>query len=142
MSHRHLGNSSTEIRAGQWEWDAARAIGRQLELTGHWDAVTHAPATEEAPTERPTKPNAIDAFLAGCKNWTIQPTTLAKYKTFTNQLRRFCDHRGYAKKPAIWSLGKCAPGSRIAFSKCFSLHEQVYESVITSASFRKKCLSN
>ena len=80
---------------GQWEWDAARAISRQFEGAGRWDAVTHAPAPEQASSERVTTTNAIDAFIARCENRAIQPTTLAKYKTFTNQLQQFCEQRGY-----------------------------------------------
>ncbi len=45
-------------------------------------------------TLRLTIQDAIDAFLAKCKNRSIAPNTLAKYHTFTNQLSAYCVDRG------------------------------------------------
>ena len=46
------------------------------------------------PLER-TVCDAIEAYLAKCRSRDIKPPTLAKYKTFTNQLEVYCTSRGY-----------------------------------------------
>src|ERR1017187_4711598 len=80
---------------GQWEWEAARAIAAMLEVSGRWiaDPVPE-PSIPPATPERVTIFEAVEAFLAKCQNRAIQPTTMAKYKTFTNQLTGFCGDRG------------------------------------------------
>jgi len=81
---------------GQWEWEAARTIAAKLEVSGRWttDPVSE-PSEPPATPERVTIGDAIEAFLVKCKGRDIQPTTFAKYKTFTNQLCAYCDHRGH-----------------------------------------------
>ena len=44
---------------------------------------------------RITVADASEAFLAECENRNIPPNTLAKYRTFTNQLSAYCQDRGY-----------------------------------------------
>jgi len=80
---------------GQWEWEAARAIAAKLEGSGRWttDPVPE-PAKLSAAPERITIGEAIEAFLAKCRGRDIQPTTFAKYQTFTNQFGAYCDRRG------------------------------------------------
>ena len=55
------------------------------------------PISAESPTDSilTTVQDAIEALLAKCHNRNIAPNTLAKYKTFTNQLATYCQHRGY-----------------------------------------------
>jgi site-specific recombinase XerD len=89
--HKRFSRQTT----GQWEWDVARAVAERLEAVGTWGNVgpTLHPATETAPS-RTTIADATEAFLAKCQNRAIQLTTMAKYKTFTNQLTGFCGDRG------------------------------------------------
>ncbi len=68
------------------------------EAAGSWRvAELSKPIPPESPAEtlRATVQDAIKAFLAKCHNRNIAPNTLAKYKTFTNQLAAYCQHRGY-----------------------------------------------
>lgn len=37
----------------------------------------------------------IEAYLAKCRNREIQASTLAMYKTLTNQLAAYCAEKGY-----------------------------------------------
>lgn len=83
---------------GQWEWDRAREAAAKWEAAGKWGA-DDPPAppilTSEATVECPTVSDGIEAFLAKCKVRNIQPTTYAKYQTFTNQLTSYCESRGF-----------------------------------------------
>jgi integrase len=84
---------------GKWEWDDAKAVAAAWEQTGSWDGnlspqLPQNPSDRKSP-ERITVLNATDAFLAKCQNRSIQPTTLAKYKTFTNQMKAFAKDCGY-----------------------------------------------
>src|ERR1700722_12301024 len=45
----------------------------------------------------PTIPEATASFLSKCETRGIRRTTLAKYRTFTNQLNRYAGTRGYAR---------------------------------------------
>jgi len=81
---------------GHWEWEAARTIAAKLEVSGRWTAdPVLEPSRPPATPERVTIGEAVEAFLAKCKGREIQPTTFAKYHTFTNQLGTYCDHRGH-----------------------------------------------
>jgi site-specific recombinase XerD len=81
---------------GQWEFEAARAVAAAFERTGSWTASIHqaAPKPEEPERARITVEDATEAFLAKCKNRNIASNTLAKYRTFTNQLEAYCRDRG------------------------------------------------
>lgn len=81
---------------GQWEWEAARAIAAKLEISGQWtiNPVPEPPSPVET-AERVTVEEAIEAFLAKCQGRDIQPTTFAKYRTFTNQFVAYCARRGH-----------------------------------------------
>jgi integrase len=81
---------------GQWEFDAARAVAGALERTGSWKAFPEpAHPVGDPQTARITVEHATQAFLAKCKNRSLARNTLAKYRTFTNQLLAYCQHRGY-----------------------------------------------
>ena len=80
---------------GQWEWEPARGVADALERQGSWKArVPAAPHPVESASARIKVEDATEAFLAKCKNRNIAPNTLAKYRTFTNQLEAFCQDRG------------------------------------------------
>jgi integrase len=81
---------------GQWEFEAARAVAAAFELAGSWTANIQqaAPQPEETERARITVEHTTEAFLAKCKNRNIAPNTLAKYRTFTNQLEAYSRDRG------------------------------------------------
>ena len=92
-----LNKKFKRYNTGQWEFEAARAVALTLERNGRWDKV--APALKVAPTSEPaasriTVEDALQAFIAKCKEPEYAPNTLAKYKTFTNQLQAYADGRG------------------------------------------------
>lgn len=80
---------------GQWEFEAARAVVASIERAGAWTPTQPTPPQPEAPqASRIAMTDATEAYLAKCKNRNIAPNTLAKYKTFTNQLMAYCVDRG------------------------------------------------
>ena len=81
---------------GQWEFEGARAVAAAFERTGSWKGtVPPAPTTEAPQATRIAVADATEAFLAKSKNRNIAPNTLAKYRTFTNQVSAFAADRGY-----------------------------------------------
>jgi integrase len=87
-------------QTGQWEWDAARSVAANWERAGSWvgtvappQPALSGPLAKDA--ERVTILDATEGYLAKCKNRNIQPTTYAKYQTFTTQLKAFAADRGY-----------------------------------------------
>jgi integrase len=90
---------------GRWEWDAAKAVLDELEKAGSWANAAPAMASatkqllpsaaSDRVTPRITILEAMEAFLAKCKNRSIRPATFAKYQTFTNQLKAYAEYRGY-----------------------------------------------
>jgi integrase len=81
-----------------WEWDQVRPMVTAFEQAGSWDgqsSIAAPPPSQSAPPARITILDATEAYLAKCKNRSIQPTTYAKYKTFTNQVEAFATDRGY-----------------------------------------------
>ena len=80
---------------GHWEWEPAHAVADTLERQGSWTApVPVAPQPEESARTRIKVEDASAAFLAKCTNRNIASNTLAKYRTFTNQLEAYCQDRG------------------------------------------------
>jgi integrase len=81
----------------QWEFDAARVAAAAFERAASWTASIQqaAPQPEEPERARIKVADATEAFLANCKNRNIAPNTLAKYRTFANQLSVYCADRGY-----------------------------------------------
>jgi hypothetical protein len=85
---------------GRWEWAHAKALAAQWELAGTWTGVgatLPAPAPDPAPqtSSRCTIVEATEAFLSHRRNRGVAPATLAKYRTFTRQVRDYADSRGY-----------------------------------------------
>ena len=84
---------------GKSEWDAARAIAAAWEQVGNWNsAVSTTPEPSLATVAHDGRMailDATEAFLSKCKNRGIQPATVAKYQTFTKQLKAYAEHRGY-----------------------------------------------
>jgi len=81
---------------GQWEWTDAKATAKAWEASGSWDGQTPQPLAILATLpDRISVTEATQAFLDRCRIRGIQPGTLAKYKTFTNQLDAFAASRGY-----------------------------------------------
>ena len=90
--HRKFRRNNT----GQWEFESARAVAAALERArSSRAAVPEVRSAEEPRTARITIEDATEAFLAKCRNRNIAPNTLAKYRTFTNQLKSYCNERGY-----------------------------------------------
>jgi len=87
---------------GRWEWDAARAVAAlwentetRCELPLKEAAEPYQPASAQAAA--PTIPEATHAFLSKCETRGIRRTTLAKYRTFTNQLNAYAANCGYIR---------------------------------------------
>jgi integrase len=82
--------------SGRWQWDEAKVISDDLEKAGNWEGYHAPPAEPEAPkTQRISTAFALEAFLARSRNRNNAPATLAKYKTFSNQLSGYCDGKGF-----------------------------------------------
>lgn len=80
---------------GEWEWEPARAVVDAFERAGSWTvAIPPASQPEEPAAARVKVEDATEAFLAKCKNRNIASNTVAKYRTFTNQLEAYCQDRG------------------------------------------------
>jgi len=86
--------------SNNWEWDQARSIALHLEHAGTWTGRVKPPTppfAPEAPRQqtRITIAAAIKVFLSNREGAKIAPSTLRKYRTFTNQLAAFADGLGY-----------------------------------------------
>jgi len=84
----------------KWEWDQARSIALHLEQVGSWTGKVTPPAPPRAPEaprhqSRITTVAAVKVFLSNREGAKIAPSTLRKYRTFTNQLTAFADGLGY-----------------------------------------------
>ena len=83
-----------------WDWDEAKATAATWELAGSWDSKPIVPPPP-APIEVATGPKRItiiegtDAYVSTCISRGISLPTLKKYKTFTKQLKAYCESRGY-----------------------------------------------
>jgi hypothetical protein len=87
-----LGRNFRRHNTGHWEFEAARAVAAAIERTGSWKTSTPAspPVKEqESQAVRITIDETTEAFIAKCKNRSIAPNTLAKYRTFTNQFSEY-----------------------------------------------------
>ena len=83
------------VNTGQWEFEAAKAVAATLERAGTWTTQPPRPPESEEPrATRVAVQDACEAFLAKCKNRNIATNTLAKYRTFNNQLNAYCQQRG------------------------------------------------
>jgi hypothetical protein len=105
VPHHRVRNAAKKFRrqsTGQWEWVDAKAIAEKWEAAARWDGKDGnqsvdfsemVPESEEHP--RVTVAEATEAYITRCQNRGIQPTSLAKYRTFVNQLHAFASDRGY-----------------------------------------------
>lgn len=87
---------------GKWEWDAARSLAIEWEASGEWGDRPFPRVPEPSPAivvlpPAPTVPEATASFLSKCKTRGIRGTTLAKYRTFTNQLNAYAVSCGYSR---------------------------------------------
>lgn len=87
---------------GQWEWDAARAVTAHWESAETWCELPLMEAPEPyqpaiAQAVAPTIQEATEAFISKCETRGIRRTTLAKYRTFANQLNAYAANRGYIR---------------------------------------------
>ena len=96
FASRTFGRHFKRHNTGHWEFESARAVAAAFERTGSWKVAAQASTPAEG-TEivRVTIEDSIEAFLAKNKNRNIAQNTLAKYRTFTNQLSAYCADRGY-----------------------------------------------
>ena len=93
-----LGRSFKRRYTACTEWTAARAVAAQWEANGTWgkvDPTPQAASTSETKPDHITITHATEAFLAKCVNRGIRPNTIAKYRTFTNQLKAWATDIGY-----------------------------------------------
>lgn len=90
----------------KWEWGKAEEVATGWEKAGSWPsrlksplpiAEVEAKSTEVAGPQQTRKliREALEAYLSACKSREIQGSTLAKYKTLTNQLEQYCKEKGY-----------------------------------------------
>lgn len=89
-------------RQSTWErdWETAHTVAAGWLKARCWPSdKPHAePETASAPVLHPTRTTVsevIEAYLAKCRNREIQTSTLAKYKTLTNQFAAYCAEKGY-----------------------------------------------
>ena len=93
-----LGGKFSRQSTGEWRWDEAKRVAASWQDQGYWTDTPSAPEPaphDPTPAPRTTIIDALHAFLDRCKNRGIQPTTLSKYRTFTNQLNAYCSDKGY-----------------------------------------------
>jgi hypothetical protein len=87
---------------GYRTWDEAKAKAATWDKAGSWLVEIPLPSRQPQPAENSeiatvgtAVEKALQAFLTKCANREIKSSTLAKYKTFTKQLRAYCDRQGY-----------------------------------------------
>jgi len=85
---------------GERKWDEAHAVVTEWLTAGSWPS--DQPHAEPEPSLAPAPPparttisEALEAYLAKCESRDIKGSTLAKYKTLTNQLGAYCVDKGY-----------------------------------------------
>jgi integrase len=101
-----LGGKFKRQCTGKWEWDKAEKIVDGWQKAGTWPINSkqrtrgvglHAKTNEVtvAQSGRGTVDEVLEAYLSSCASREITGTTLAKYKTLKNQLKAYCDGKGY-----------------------------------------------
>ncbi len=89
-----------------WEWDKAEKVADGWQEAGSWPigskqrpgVVEPSAKTSEVTASQPgrgTVHEVVEAYLSSCKSREIKGSTLAKYKTLTNQLEAHCKVKGY-----------------------------------------------
>lgn len=90
----------------KWEWDKAEKLAFEWQKAGSWPSgpksavsvpVPEAQSSEvAAPIQaRKVVREVVEAYLSACKSREIKSSTLAKYKTLTNQLEAHCSGKCY-----------------------------------------------
>jgi site-specific recombinase XerD len=96
-----LGGKFNRQSTGEWEWGKAEGLVAVWQTAGAWPSEIMQPKPEPPPVLVPPPPprttvtEVIGAYLAKCWSREIQTSTLAKYKTLTNQLTAYCTEKGY-----------------------------------------------
>jgi integrase len=100
-----LGGKFKRQCTDNWEWDKAEKVADGWEQAESWPVGSKRPAAvleREALPEltapqqgRKTVHEVLEAYLSNCKSREIRGSTLAKYKTLTNQLEAYCKLQGY-----------------------------------------------
>jgi integrase len=81
---------------GERDWDDAKAVAAAWQSARSWSPECSEPKPAPVPSPARTKVReATEAFLAKCHSRAIRSSTVAKYKTLTNQLEAYCTDRGY-----------------------------------------------
>ena len=79
---------------GRWRWDEAKTVTEAWEAAGSWAPVNAQPEPEaEQPEPIPARTElseVVGAFLKIYRDQNVKASTLAKYKTLTNQLSILC----------------------------------------------------
>jgi integrase/recombinase XerC len=120
-------------------WAEAKTVVRSWEEAGAWTvynpveppvSVSPAPAALDSPSSRMTIADAVAAFLAIREGSKIAPSTLRKYRTFTNQLGAYADAKGYVMLDQFssadmdvfyshWKLGARTKGKALGTLRSF-----------------------
>lgn len=115
-------------------WDEAKTVAAKWEVAGNWEQPAAGPVliVPGPVAEQPsvTIQQATDAFIANRRNRGIASATLAKYETFTKQLRAYADGRGYTNLNSLtvldmdqfyasWKDGKRARAKKLERLKSF-----------------------
>jgi len=90
----------------KWEWDKAEEVIDAWQKAGSWPnplkqhAAIAGPETQSPkviPVQIGRGPvlEVLEAYLPSCKSRAIKGSTPAKYETLANQLKAYCDHKGY-----------------------------------------------
>lgn len=88
----------------KWEWDKAEKLAAEWEEAGSWPNGSKQHAEVVEPTAKTPEAQqsgrgivdeVVEAYLSSCRSREIKGSTLAKYKTLTNQLKAYCKGKGY-----------------------------------------------
>ena len=84
---------------GKGNWEEAEEVVAGWVSAGSWSSDKPQPEPAPSPAPDPSPPGttiseALEAYLAKCKSRDIKGSTLAKYKTLTNQLGAYCARKG------------------------------------------------
>ena len=124
-----LGGKFSRKQTGKSDWAEAKAVVAVWEAAQSW-AAEPAPAEPAPDMHGVTIAEAMESFIANRLSRGIEPSTLAKYRTFVKQLRAYCDSRGYLRLQqltvldmdrfyASWKDGKRAKAKKLERLKGF-----------------------
>jgi integrase len=88
---------------GQWRWDDAEAVAGEWLKNRSWPLVVPQPQPVRIEQPEPSVPTptrtelteVFEAFLDKYRNQNVESSTIAKYKTLTNQLTAYCEKKVY-----------------------------------------------